>query len=361
MLSLSAPGRKLSRPVASGFRRRWQGCPRTCSGVCSVLCAAGCKFRHESRQSGRQVAGTFGMNIVVSGASGFIGSSLVPHLESEGHQVTRLVRRRPLAASGEIFWDPAIGEIDRAGLEGTEAAVHLAGESLSRGRWTRRKKGRILDSRSQGTRLLATTLAGLTPLPKVLVSASAIGYYGDRGDEELTEESTPGVGFLAEVCRAWEEAAAPAEEAGIRVVHPRFGLVLGDGGGALQKMLLPFSLGVGGRLGAGHQQWSWISLVDHVRALAFVLAREDISGPVNLVAPHPVSNRVFTKTLGRVLRRPTVFPLPAALLRLMFGEVADEMLLSGARVLPGKLLAAGFTFRQPDVEGALREALRRPE
>ncbi len=301
------------------------------------------------------------MNIVVSGATGFIGSALVPHLESEGHQVTRLVRRRPRPGSGEIFWDPARGEVDTAGLQGTEGAVHLAGESLSRGRWTRRKKGRIIDSRSRGTRLLATTLAGLTPLPKVLVSPSAIGYYGDRGEEELTEESAPGEGFLAEVCRAWEEAAAPAEEAGIRLVHPRFGLVLGRGGGALQQMLLPFRLGVGGRVGAGHQQWSWISLADHVRALAFVLAHEELSGPVNLVAPHPVSNRVFTKALGRVLRRPTVFPLPAPLLRLMFGEVADEMLLSGARVLPAKLLAAGFSFRYPELEGALREALGRPE
>ena len=301
--------------------------------------------------------GVNGLNILVSGASGFIGSALVAHLEGQGHRVTRLVRRDTDAGPGTVFWNPGEGSLDPAGLEGLNAVVHLAGESLSSGRWTRLKKERILTSRVAGTALLAQTLAGLEQPPKVLVSASAIGYYGDRGDAELGEDAASGRGFLAEACRAWEQAAAPARAAGMRVVHPRFGLVLGRGGGAVGKMLLPFKLGLGGRLGSGQQVWSWISLHDLVRALEHILTQEALEGPVNLVAPNPVSNRQFTKVLGQVLHRPAVLPLPTALLRLMFGEMADEMLLASTHVVPTKLLASGFEYAHPDLAEALRQAL----
>ncbi len=295
------------------------------------------------------------MNILVTGASGFIGTALVQHLEGQRHHVIRLVRRD--AGAGQALWNPAKGAIDLAGIERLNAVVHLAGESLSRGRWTKRKKERILGSRVAGTALLAQTLAGLEQPPQVLVSASAIGYYGDRGRAELGEEAAAGRGFLAEVCQAWEAAAAPARAAGMRVVHARFGLVLGRGGGALGKMLLPFKLGLGGRLGSGHQVWSWISLHDLVRALEHLLTQEALEGPVNLVAPNPVSNRQFTKVLGQILHRPVVLPLPAVLLRLMFGEVADEMLLPSTHVVPTKLLAAGFEYAHPELAEALSQAL----
>jgi uncharacterized protein (TIGR01777 family) len=257
----------------------------------------------------------------------------------------------------EVEWHPERGEIDAAALEGHDAAVHLAGESIAGGRWTDERKRRIRDSRVRGTKLLAETLARLSRPPRVFVSASAIGYYGDRGDEVLTEESAAGVGFLPEVCREWEEAAEAARAAGIRTVFLRFGLILSAEGGALAKMLPPFRLGVGGNVGGGRQFYSWVSLADVIDVIHFALADERLGGAVNVVAPQPVTNAEFTKTLGRVLSRPTFFPAPAFGLRLAFGEMADALLLASARVEPARLRAAGYAFKHPQLEGALRSVL----
>ena len=235
--------------------------------------------------------------------------------------------------------------------------MNLAGESIAARRWTGSVKERIRRSRVDGTRLLAETLGRLTRRPQALVSASAVGYYGHRGDEPLTEESPPGSGFLAEVCREWEAAADPARAAGIRVVHPRLGVVLAGQGGALPRMALPFRLGVGGVIGSGRQYWSWIEVGDLVRAIELCLALDTLAGPVNAVAPIPVTNREFTRALGRVLRRPTLVPLPAAAVRLLLGEMGRALLLDSARVLPRRLERAGFRFRHPDLEAALRAAL----
>ncbi len=296
------------------------------------------------------------MTILVTGASGLIGSALIPVLTREGHRVIRLVRAEPKPGEAAIRWDPEAGTLEMAGLTGLDAVVHLAGENIA-GRWTAGKKARIRDSRVKGTRLLSESLARLPEPPNVLVCASATGYYGDRGEEILHEESAPGSGFLAEVCREWEAAADLAVQRGIRVVHLRFGLVLSPKGGALAKMLLPFRLGVGGIVGRGSQYWSWIALDDAVSAIHHALFTDTLRGPVNAVAPHPVTNREFTKTLGRVLGRPTPFPMPAFAARLAFGEMADALLLASARVEPAKLLATGYRFRHPELEGALRHLL----
>jgi hypothetical protein len=248
--------------------------------------------------------------------------------------------------------------LNPAELEGFDGVVHLAGESIAAGRWTEKKKRRIRDSRVRGTRLLAESLAGLQNPPRVFVGASAMGYYGDRGEEVLREESAPGTLFLSAVCREWESAAQPLSARGVRVVHARFGLVLGSSGGALAKMLPPFRLGLGGVLGRGDQYMSWISLDDAVGALLHALSTESLSGPVNAASPAPVTNREFTKTLGRVLGRPTIFPLPAWAARLIFGQMAEELLLASARLEPAKLLKTGFTFRHPDLETALRHVLK---
>ncbi|MGH7701577.1 MAG: TIGR01777 family oxidoreductase [Gemmatimonadales bacterium] len=297
------------------------------------------------------------LRLAVTGASGLIGSSLVPALSGAGHQVTRLVRSAP--AAGEIRWNPAAGELDPNHLEGLDAVVHLAGENIAGGWWTAERKRRILESRVQGTRLLAGVLAGLKSPPKVLVSASAVGYYGDRGDSILTEESPAGEGFLAAVAEAWESAAKPARTVGIRVVHLRLGMVLSRAGGALAQMLPPFRLGLGGPLGNGRQWMSWVALDDAIGALLHALATETLTGPVNAVAPEPVTNADFTRTLGRVLHRPTLFRVPASVLRLTLGEMADALLLSCTRVLPHRLLESGYRFHQPSLEGALRHLLTR--
>ncbi len=298
------------------------------------------------------------MKILISGASGLIGTALVESLSEAGHEVSRLVRREP--GPTEIRWDPAAGQLNPAELEGFDAVVHLAGEGIAAGRWTRRRKERIRHSRVSGTRLLSQTLAGLGHRPKVFASASAIGYYGDRGDEQLDEESSSGSGFLAEVCREWEAAARPAAEAGVRTVLLRIGMVLAAHGGALAKILPAFRLGVGGRLGNGRQYISWIALDDVAAAVGHVLSDETLQGPVNLVAPQPVTNRQFTRVLGRVLRRPTLAVAPAFALRTTLGEMAEALLLASTRVVPRRLLEAGYPFRHEELESALRDVLSPP-
>ena len=303
------------------------------------------------------------MKIIVTGATGLIGSKLVRALRSEGHSVTRLVRggsqtfRAP--GTSAVEWDPDAGRIDGKELEGHDAAVHLAGENIAEGRWTPQKKARIRDSRVKGTRLLAETLAGLSARPQTLVAASAVGFYGDRGAEVLREESASGSDFLSELCREWEKAALPASQAGIRVVNLRIGVVLAAEGGALAKMLPPFRLGAGGRLGSGGQYMSWITIDDLVGVILHALKNESLRGPVNAVAPRPVTNAEFTKTLGRVLGRPTLFPVPAFAARLAFGEMADALLLSSARVEPARLQGTGYQFAYPELEGALRHVLEK--
>jgi uncharacterized protein (TIGR01777 family) len=294
-------------------------------------------------------------NILVSGASGLIGAALLPALVERGYQVVRLVRSANPAA-GQIAWDPA-QPLRPQSVSGFEAVVHLAGESVV-GRWTEAKKRRILESRVQGTRHLAEALAEAPLRPRVLVSASAIGYYGNRGDAVLTEDSPPGQGFLPEVCGAWERAAEPAERARIRTVQLRIGIVLSRDGGALQKMLAPFRLGAGGNLGDGRQWWSWIDVRDLVGAICHALTGT-VVGPVNLVSPRPVTNREFTKTLGAVLSRPAIVPMPAFAARLVFGQMADELLLASQRVEPAKLIAGGYSFEHTELKAALEHNVKK--
>ncbi len=296
-----------------------------------------------------------GMRIVVAGASGLVGSALVPKLKAEGAEVTRLVRSAP--ASGEIEWHPARGSIDAPALEGFDAVINLAGDGIANGRWMEEKKRRILDSRVNGTRLLSETMAQLLRKPKTFINASAIGFYGSRGDELVDEESGPGEGFLASVCRQWESATAPAEQAGIRVVKLRLGVILTKDGGIMGSMLRPFKLGLGGKVGSGKQVISWVAMDDAVAAINFILHDESLRGPINVVAPHPVTNEEFTRTLGRVLSRPTFMAMPAFAARLAFGEMADEMMLSSTRVAAQVLNEAGFKFQYPELEGAVRAML----
>jgi len=298
------------------------------------------------------------MNIAISGASGLIGSALAAGAAEAKHVVTRLVRSTAAAGSAGIGWDPSRGPHEPQRLEGIDAVVHLAGAGIAAGRWTKERKEGIRASRIDGTRNLATALAGLRRPPRALLCASAVGFYGDRGEEWLDEGSAPGSGFLASVCRGWEDASMPAMAAGIRVVHLRFGVVLSRGGGALPRMLPPFRLGLGGRIGSGAQYMSWIALADVVAAILHLLASDAARGAVNLVAPNPVTNREFTRALGRALSRPTVLPLPAAIARLAFGEMADEMLLASQRARPASLDASGFTFQHPAIDAALAALLR---
>ncbi len=297
------------------------------------------------------------MRVLISGASGLIGSALVRSLQAQGHDALRLVRGAGHVGAGDIDWDPASGRLDRSALEGLDAVVNLAGENVAQGRWTPAKKARILDSRVRATRLLATTLVGCAARPKVFASASAVGFYGDRGDEMLDERSASGGGFLAEVCRQWELAANPAAEAGIRTAILRIGMVVSRDGGALAAMLPLFRLGLGGPLGSGRQYVSWIALPDLIRAIEFVLACQDLQGPVNLVSPQPVTNRQWTALLGQVLRRPALLPAPPLALRLAVGEMADAMLLSSTRAVPRRLQQAGFVFEDAELLPALQRAL----
>jgi len=294
------------------------------------------------------------MNILIAGSSGLVGSALTPFLEAQGCHVSHLVRH-PAKAANEITWNPDKGELDSQSLKGFDAVINLAGENIAAGRWTEARKKELLDSRVKSTKTLCQALASLDNPPHVLVNASAIGYYGHQGSKLLTEDSPKGNGFLVDICNRWEAATEAALQKGIRVVFARFGVVLSPNGGALAKMRTPFKWGLGGVLGSGKQYMSWIGIDDLVHILYFLLQDDDLYGPVNVVSPHPATNYAFTKTLGKVLKRPTFFAMPAFLVRLVFGEMGDEMLLSSARVEPKKLLEAGYHFRQPELESALKE------
>jgi len=300
------------------------------------------------------------VNVLIAGGTGFLGSALTRRLLSHGHKVSLLSRRpsTPAAVPPIYHWDPERGEFDGNALSGADAVVNLAGENLAGGRWTRERKQRLVDSRVGGTRFLAQRLAERSPRPRALVNASAVGIYGNRGEEVLTEESPTGAGFLADVCRAWEEAALQARDVDVRVVVARFGIVLDSRGGALASLLPLFRSCLGGALGSGRQWMSWISLPDLLSILEMALEREDASGAWNVVSPAPVRNRDFARTLGRILRRPAILPAPAFALRIVLGEMADEALLSSACVAPKRLASLGYRFAFEDLDRALRNALR---
>lgn len=297
------------------------------------------------------------MNILISGSSGLVGRRLVDLLRAGGHTVIRLIRSQP-SAPDERYWNPEAGELDPAVFEGIDGVVHLGGVNIAEARWTENQKARLRNSRVDSTRLLATTMAELDHKPRVFVSASAIGYYGDRGDEELVEESPAGEWFLAELCQAWEDATLPAVHAEIRVVTLRLGMVIAKDDGALSKMLTPFRLGLGGVIGNGRQWWSWITIDDSARCIDFALMNDELRGPVNGVSPQPVTNREYTKALGRALHRPTIFPMPAFAARMAFGDMADGLMLCSARVLPARLQSAGFEFQHPTIDEAFAAVLK---
>jgi hypothetical protein len=299
------------------------------------------------------------MKILISGASGLVGAKLVPALASQGHQVVRLVRDKAKASVDAAFWDPKGGFIDQAALAGCDAVVNLAGESIASGRWNASRKRAIRESRVDATTTIAKAFAALEPKPRVLINASAVGYYGSRGDEWLDESSSSGSGdFLSGVCRDWEAATEPARRAGVRVVMTRFGVILSKQGGALATMLTPFKLGLGGRIGDGQQYMSWIAIDDVIGTILHSLGTETLAGPVNTVAPNPATNVAFTKTLGKVLARPTLFPMPAFAAKLVFGEMGEELLLGSQRVRPARLLESGYVFKYPELETALRHLLQ---
>jgi hypothetical protein len=297
------------------------------------------------------------MKILVSGASGLVGQAVVHNLSSRGTEVFRLVREAASEAR-EIRWNPSEGIEDARKLEGMDAVIHLAGEPVAEGRWTDDKKRRIRESRVKGTKVLAEALAQMERKPAAFLSASAVGYYGSRGAEVLTEESAPGDDFLAQVCRDWEKATEPAAQTGIRVACMRFGIILSAQGGALTKMLTPFKMGVGGRMGSGEQYMSWIALDDVAGIIEHLLEKDSLSGAVNVVAPNPVTNKEFTKALGEALSRPTLLPVPEFALRLAFGEMADVALLSSQRVEPARLKQSGYVFKYPELNGALNHVLK---
>jgi len=297
------------------------------------------------------------MKVAVTGSTGLIGSALANEIVRTGHEVVRLVRKDGALAPGEVAWNPDAGKINLRGLQGVGMVVHLAGEDIAHGKWNDAKKLRIRNSRVNGTALLSKALASMRPRPKVLVSASAVGYYGNRGSEWLTETSPPGEGFLANVCRDWEAATGVAAQARIRVVNLRFGVVLSTQGGALGRMLPYFKVGLGGVMGNGRQYISWVTLEDAVAAILHVMSNRTLNGPVNVTSPEPLTNYRFTKALGAVLALPVILPLPAPVLRLFVGQMAKELLLASARVRPAKLMEAGFNFRHPLLDNALKHLL----
>lgn len=300
------------------------------------------------------------MKILVTGASGLVGTALVPFLKEKGHEVKRAVRQHEKESSDSIFWDPGLFNCNNADFEGFDAVINLSGENLfSTFRWNEEKKQRIVDSRVKATQSLSTCFDGLEHPPKILLNASAVGFYGNRGDEILTEESSSGTGFLPDVCRKWETATEKAKQLGIRVVLLRFGIILTPVGAALGKMLTPFKLGLGGILGSGKQYMSWIALDDLLNVISHLLVHDSLQGPVNVDTPYPVTNEEFTKIFGKILNRPTALPLPAFLTRLIFGEMADEVLLSSTRAMPTRLLNSGFIFQYPELESALCHLLNR--
>ena len=295
------------------------------------------------------------MKIAIAGASGLVGSAFIASVEQDGVEVTRLVRDSPKA--GQIEWHPNQDAIEPGKLEGFDAIINLAGENVAEGRWTDEKKRKIHDSRVHGTHLISEAIAKLAHKPRVFLCASATGIYGDRPDETVDEQSESGGGFLAGVCREWEKATEPAAQAGVRVVNMRFGPVLAPHGGMMEKMLTPFKMGLGGKIGSGKQYISWVSIDDVVAAMKLALNDESIRGPLNIVSPNPVTNEQFTKALGEVLSRPTLMAMPAFAARFAFGEMADEMLLTSQKVLPKRLQDAGFKFEYPSIEGALRKSV----
>lgn len=296
------------------------------------------------------------LNIVISGASGLIGRAIIPFLTTGGHHVTRLVRKTENTPD-QLFWDPLAGKLEPSVLKNPDVIINLSGESIGQGRWTKAKKRKILQSRIKTTALLSETIANLNPPPKILLNASAIGYYGNQGDCTLTEDDCCGSDFISEICRNWEKATAEAHKRGIRVVFLRIGVVLTPCGAALEKMLFPFKMGLGGKFGSGRQYISFIGIDDVIGAIYHIINNDSIEGPVNIVAPNPVTNLEFTKTLGKVLKRPTLLTVPKIAIKSVFGEMGQEILLSGTRVEPQKLLASGYSFRNPDLEGVLRHVL----
>ena len=342
------PAGALGRALAGGFTQR--------------KLAAMFAWRQDRTKADVELAARYGhvrpLRVLIAGASGLVGRALVPLLETQGHEVVRLVRRRTEQA-GTVYWNPAAGELDAAKLGAVDAVVNLSGENVGAGRWTVARRQAILRSRIDATKTLVATVTKLARRPAVLVNASAVGFYGDSGDEIVTEASPVGQGFLPEVCLVWETHAEGAARAGIRTALLRFGVVLSPSGGALAKLLPLFRAGLGGRVGAGRQWMSWVGLDDAVGAIYHALVEPRCTGPLNVVAPEAVTNGTFAATLGGVLHRPAVLPVPAGLLRLTFGEMADATLLASTRAVPAQLQATGYSFRQPTLEAALRSELGR--
>ncbi len=297
------------------------------------------------------------MKILIAGSSGLVGSELIKCFKGRGHEVMRLVRSEEQLSDDTLLWDPEHHELKLSDFENFDVVINLAGENISIGRWTDEKKQKIRDSRVMGTHMLAELLARLENPPKLFLNASAIGYYGNRGDEVMTESSEPGAGFLSDVCQKWEEATDPAKNAGIRVVKLRIGVVLSTSGGALARMLLPFKLGLAGVIGSGKQYMSWIAMDDLIGIVLHIVNHENLEGPINAVSPHPVTNYAFTKALGKVLKRPTIFPMPAWVARFIMGEMADSLVLSSTRVAPNVLQQSDYTFLYPSIDKALEHLL----